>query len=337
MASFHNGDYRQTERHNVCSCITPVLLRQDEAGRFMNPPRTIPFRVVILSLLLAGGIAWAYFPVIREMTSKWFNNPQYSHAYLVPAFSAYLLWRSWGGQSSGVPRPSWIGLLPLLLGVFLHLLGAILYVSWLEMVSLLPLLWGIALLLGGWPALRASWVAIGFLVFMLPLPYRLETALSGPLQEVATGMSEYVLQLLGLPAFSEGNVIMVNDHRIGVVEACNGLGMLLLFFAMATGMALLSDRPWVDRVVLLLFAVPIAIVSNMIRIVATSVLYEVAGQRWGDLVFHDLSGWLMMPLALGMLWLVLKVLSFLLLEPPAGEDLSAVNLAMSKSSNLQHV
>jgi exosortase len=171
---------------------------------------------------------------------------------------------------------------------------------------------------------------------MLPLPHRIENAMSGPLQTVATWMSEYVLQVFGLPAFREGNVIVLNDNRIGVVEACNGLGMLLLFFAMAAGMALLSDRPWPDRVFLLVVAAPIAVLSNVIRIVATSVLYEKAGQRLGDMVFHDLSGWLMMPLALGMLWLTLKVLAFVLVEPAPGEDLPAVNSPVSQGAALQH-
>ena len=304
----------------------------------MNPPRTVPIRVGALFLLLGGSIFWAYLPVFREMTGKWFNNPQYSHAYLVPVFSAYLLWSSRKGISLSATGPSWLGLPLLVLGVSLRLIGALFFVSWLEMVSLLPLLWGIALFLGGKPALRASWVAIAFLVFMLPLPYRVETGLSGPLQQVATRMSEYVLLLLGLRAFREGNVIVLNDKRIGVVEACNGLGMMLLFFAMATGMALLArGRPWVDRVVLVLCAVPIAVLSNVIRIVVTSVLFEVAGQRWGDLVFHDLSGWLMMPLALGMLWLTLKILSFLLVEAPVTEDLPPVDLRVSQNAGLQHV
>jgi exosortase len=293
-------------------------------------------RVVILSLLLGGSVLWAYLPAFREMADKWFNNPQYSHAYLVPAFSAYLLWRSRALFSQNSTAPSWLGLAPLLLGVTLRILGAVFYVGWLEMVSLLPLLWGVALLLGGKPALRASWVAIAFLVFMFPLPYRVETGLSGPLQQVATRMSEYTLQLTGLPAFREGNVIIVNDHRIGVVEACNGLGMMLLFFAMATGMALLAQRPWVDRVVLVICAVPIAVLSNVIRIVVTSVLYEVAGQRWGDLIFHDLSGWLMMPMALGMLWLALRVLAFVFVEAPVTENLPVVNLPVAQNATLQH-
>src|SRR5205085_1328219 len=123
---------------------------------------------------------------------------------------------------------------------------------------------------------------------------------------------------LGRPAFAEGNVIVVNDASIGVVEACNGLGMLLLFFALATGVAILIRRPALDRALIIASAIPIAVAANVIRITVTGILYEVAGQRWADLVFHDLAGWLMMPLALGMLGVELWVFSRLLVELPPG-------------------
>jgi len=267
------------------------------------------------------------------MLDKWVSNPQYSHAYLVPAFSAYLLWRGRAAAPAG-PTTSWLGLAPLLVGVSLRLLGGFFYFSWLEAVSLLPVLWGAALLLGGRAALRWSWVAVAFLAFMIPLPHQAETGLSQPLQQVATRVSTYALQTVGLAAFSEGNVIHVNDSRIGIVEACNGLGMLLLFFALSAGMALLVKRPWPDRLLILLSAAPVAVLSNVIRIIATTLLYETAGQRWGDLVFHDLAGWLMMPLALGLLWLELKVLAWLLVEAPA-EDYSPMDFVMKEGGRLQ--
>ena len=124
----------------------------------------------------------------------------------------------------------------------MRLAGSYLFFDWLEAVSLLPVLAGAVLLLAGKKALWGSLPAIGFLGFMIPLPFQVETAMSHPLQRVATVVSTYVLQTLGRPAFAEGNVITVNEARIGVVEACNGLGMLLLFFALATAVAIICHR-----------------------------------------------------------------------------------------------
>ncbi|MFO0811537.1 MAG: exosortase/archaeosortase family protein [Gemmataceae bacterium] len=267
---------------------------------------------------LLAAVIWSYAPELADMMAKWSSDPQYSHAYLVPAFSLYLLWR-YCPTSTAAFRPSWWGLLLMALGVALRLVGVVVFFDWLVAASLLPLLAGAVLLVAGPAALRWSWRSIGFLVFMVPLPFRVETALSHPLQRMATIASTFVLQTLGRPAFSEGNVIVINDMRLGVEEACNGLGMLMLFFAMATAVAMLIERPWWEKVVVVVSAIPIAVGVNVIRIIATSILYETAGKYWGDKVFHDFAGWLMMPMALAALGLELKFLSHLFIEVKAPE------------------
>jgi exosortase len=273
-------------------------------------------RTLTVTAMVVLSFAWSYWPTLCEMVAKWSSDPQYSHAYFVPAFALYLVWarRTELAQCSG--QPSWWGLVPLLAGLVLRLAGIMLYFDWLEQVSLLPFLAGALLLLGGWSAFRVCWPAVAFLGFMFPLPYSLERALSQPLQSVATQVSTYALQTMGLPAFAEGNVIVLNESNIGVVEACNGLGMLVLFFALATGVAMLIRKPVLDRLLLVASAIPIAVLSNVVRITVTSVLHEFAGHRLAELVFHDLAGLLMMPLALGMLFVVLWILSRSFREVP---------------------
>lgn len=286
---------------------------------------------------LAGCILWSYWPVLATMTAKWTRDPQYSHAYLVPVFAAVLLWLRRKELIAAARTPSWWGLPVLLAGTALRFAGTYYYFEWLEAISLLPVLLGAALLLGGWAALRWSWPAVAFLVFMVPLPYRVETGLARPLQNIATTAATYALQTLGRPALAEGNVIILNDARIGVVEACNGLGMLLVFFALTTGVVLVIRRSVTDKLLLLLTTAPIAVFVNVIRITLTGVLYETAGSRWAELVFHDLAGWLMMPMALGLLWLELHILSRVFVEvapvrhvPPVGLD--RVPLPVGKQS-----
>src|SRR5207302_1198261 len=113
-----------------------------------------------------------------------------------------------------------------------------------------------------------------FLIFMIPLPFRLEVALGAPLQGAAARCSTCLLQVLGQPAIAEGNIIALRASRLGVVEACNGLGMLMTFSAMATALALVIDRPWLDRLVIMLSAVPISFIANVSRITATGLLQE---------------------------------------------------------------
>ena len=166
-----------------------------------------------------------------------------------------------------------------------------------------------------------AWAALGLAVdrvpvFMIPLPFRLEVALGAPLQRAAAWCSTCLLQMLGQPAIAEGNVIALRSSRLGVVEACNGLGMLVTFSAMATAVALVIDRPWLDRLVIVLSAVPISFIANVSRITATGLLQETVGHDVAGVVYHDLAGWLMMPLALVLLWGELRLLSHLLVDLP---------------------
>jgi exosortase len=261
------------------------------------------------------------------MAQKWANDPQYSHAYLVPAFAAYLLWRGRSKTDSTTWSSSWLGLPVLAVGVVMRLAGAYIYFDWLQAISLLPVLFGILLLAAGPRAVRWAGPAIAFLVFMIPLPFRIETALSLPLQRFATAASTYVLQTLGRPAFAEGNVIVVNDARIGVVAACNGLGMLILFVALAVAVVMIVRRHPLEKAVIVATSPLVAVAANVVRITATCFAAEFVSDRWADLLFHDLAGWLMMPLALLMLGAEMYVLSHLFVDRAPGATAGPANRA----------
>jgi exosortase len=281
------------------------------------PPKQRPVAVVLA--VFAVALLWGYWPTLGELARRWSNDPQYSHGYLVPAFALVLLWLRRQQLLTVTFGFRWWGLPLCIGGALLRFVGTYYYFDWIDAASLLPFLAGVAVLLGGKQALRWSWPAIAFLAFMIPLPFRLEVAAAVPLRRLATQISTYTLQTIGLPAISEGNVIILEDVRIGVVEACSGLSMLVIFFALSTAMTFVIERVWWEKLLLVFSAVPIAVIANVIRITVTGILHETAGSEVANAVFHDLAGWFMMPLALGMLWLELKVLSHLLVypKPPA--------------------
>jgi exosortase len=260
-----------------------------------------------------AALFWAYWPPFGEMARKWLNDPQYSHAYFVPVFSLALVWMRRKELAECQSSAPLAGLGALLLAGLMRFGGAAVYMDWLETISLLPALAGGVLIVWGWPGLARTWGAVAFLFFMVPLPYRAEMALSHPLQRMATKSSTFVLQTIGFPAFAEGNVIVLNDSRIGIIEACNGLGMLILFFALAVGLAMVVTRPLLDRALIVLSAAPIAVLSNTIRITFTSIVHDKMGAEYGEALGHN-QGWLMMPIALALLWAELKLLAWVLIE-----------------------
>ena len=184
----------------------------------------------------------------------------------------------------------------------------------LDAFSLLPTLFGLVLFVGGKSILRWSWPALAFLGFMIPLPFFIDVALAHPLRALATTMSTYTLQTLGYSAMSVGNTILLEQVPLGVAEACSGLGMLSTFLALATALALISKAPLLDRLLLIVGAVPIALIANVARITVTGMAYHAFGNANAQAIMHDLSGWLMMPFALILLGMELWYLNRLLIH-----------------------
>jgi exosortase len=254
-------------------------------------------------------LAWAYWTTLGEFHERWANNAQYSHGYLVPLFAGALLWMRRGQARFAEWRSSWLAVPVVLAAAGLCLFGGFYFYPAAYQLSLLPMLAGVVLALGGLPALRWAAPSIAFLVFMMPLPGRVEGFLSAPLQRTATVSSTYLLQTVGIPAVADGNVILLDQVELGVVEQCSGLRMLMVFFALTVGMAIVIEGGWWLRVLLVVSTVPVALASNITRITLTGILHETVGQRVADAIYHDWTGWLMILLGLAMLLAELSVLS----------------------------
>jgi exosortase len=264
-------------------------------------------------------LAWAYAPNFRDLSVTWSADPNYSHGYLIVPIALLILWRRLSDSpwepSSAAPAAPWLGW-TLLAGILAARVVA--YeggFQWMETATLLPVVTCLTWAAGGWPLLSRAWPAIVFLVFMLPLPGVLNARLAMPLQRIATTGSYVLLQLSGFWVVQEGNVIFLSTpfgmRTLDVAQVCNGLRMLMCMAATVTATVILIPLPMWKRLVLLLSAVPIALVSNMTRIVATGwCYYFIAGERAQEWA-HDISGWLMMPLALVLVGLELALLSWL--------------------------
>jgi exosortase len=263
-------------------------------------------------LVLFAGIlvllGWAYWSTLLEMIQRWNIDPQYTQGYVIPVLVfAVLWWRrkqfpGWAASNAG-----W-GLGFVLIGVCLRMLATVFFLEPLDVFSLLPVLAGCLLCAGGWPLLKWACPGIVLLLFVIPMPYRIEVALTMPLRRIATQGSAFVLQVLGFPAIAEENIILVDDVLMGVVEACSGLGMLHTLFALTTCVAFFCERPWWEKGLIVCSALPITLVANVIRIASTGVLYEVWGSGPADVYYHSLAGWFMMPVALLLLWVEFKIL-----------------------------
>ena len=145
--------------------------------------------------------------------------------------------------------------------------------------------------------LRWAWPALVLLAFVLPMPQRLETALSSPLRGLATAASAYIMQTVGLPAFAQNNTIVLDDATIGVVDACSGLGMIMTMIPLTLFVCFITKRPAWQKITIFVSALPIALADNVVRIALTGILQAMWGARAANFFHDQLAGWLMFPAA----------------------------------------
>ncbi len=257
-------------------------------------------------------VSFLYFDVFVWLWERW-QTKDFSHGMFVPLFSCYILWvtfKKGGSQIAAVVdnRSLAIGIALILIGLAARLAGIYTRVWTVEGLSLPPFILGMIFVLYGE---RVAWKAVPavlFLAFMIPLPSFLSNQMGGFLQMVATAVSTFSLQVLGIPAVADGNVISLSGGRIGVAEACSGLRMVYAFFALTVGASLIIDRTWWEKLFIAACAIPIAILVNCVRITATGIAYEYASPEMAERIFHDIAGWLMMPLGfmilVGGLWVL---------------------------------
>ena len=227
--------------------------------------------------VLSGLVALLYAPVLRALLRQWWTDPNYSHALLVPIFAGYVLWRERGRWRAAPVEPSDHGLAVIAFAFGLLLLGMLGADLFTTRISLILLISGITVFLSGWRFLRAIAFPVGYLFFMIPLPALIYYQLTFPLQLLASRIGARGLVLAGIHTLREGNLLILPYATLEVVEACSGVRSLLSLLAAVTAYGYLAENSWWKRGLLVFLTVPVVILSNGLRLVATGVLSSILG------------------------------------------------------------
>jgi exosortase len=248
----------------------------------------------VITLLLA-----IYAPVVLPvwLEDLW-SDPNYSHVFIVPVISGFVLWRRWPGLVTLPIEGSGWGVPLLLVAALALILGDIGAETFLMRTSLIVMLAGLILWHLGPAILRGVAFPLGFCLFMVPLPAVIFYATTSRLQNIAAESGAAALELLGVPVLLDGNVIHLSRVTLGVTEACSGIRSLITLIALGVAWAyLMLPRLWM-RIVLVASVVPITILSNAGRILATGLVARWFGVEYAEGFFHFVSGWLVFVLAL---------------------------------------
>lgn len=277
----------------------------------------------MLFLAPAALVALLYWPTMVPLVRTWDTDPNYSHGFAVPALSlAFVIWavkRRGGAWPSQVGRgEAFRGLLEIALGLGLHCVAIFLGHLLLDVLSLICVLRGAVLALGGREANRTFGFAALFLIFMAPLPPGWYQPVARLLQELVSDWSSRFLAFGGVAVFREGYILHLPGCTVEVGEACSGMRQLTGILALAVAVGYFaSQRSWY-RWTLALASLPIAILANCLRVILNSVVLLVLGPRWAGGVLHDMEGLITAALASGLLFVLAWGLSRLERSGAAG-------------------
>lgn len=252
-------------------------------------------------LLSAGLLAWLFLPQLGGMVLVWWHDPNYSHGFLVPLISAGIIWHRRHDLARLPRRPSGAGLWVLAAGLVILVAGKLAHELYLQRVSLVPVLWGLAWTAWGWPLARSLFFPLAYLLFMVPLPYMLYDAVAFPLRLVAASLAGGMLRLTGMPVLVEGNVLHLPHAVLDVVDACSGIRSIISLLAAAVIMVHLMLRRGWGKTLVVLLVLPVAVVTNALRVFGAGLLSRYFGKAVLEGTTHDAVGWLVFMAAFGML------------------------------------
>ena len=257
--------------------------------------RTIKMQMPVISFALAAMVLFIalYHSTLAWMYGRYVSSESYySHGFLIPFVTAYLIWRKREQLRDEDPGLSWLGLSVIAIALVLHVFGTVIYVFSVSGFSIFLLILGLSLFLLGKRITRIILFPLAFTIFMFPLPSAFISVISFPLKLFVAKSGAWIAGLIGIPVYLEGFYISIPTGSLLVGNPCSGLRSLITFLALGSILAYLSPLSLWRRGLILFFSVPTAIVSNVIRVPVLIII----SHYWGleaampGGLWHDGSG-----------------------------------------------
>lgn len=264
-----------------------------------------------LLLLGLGASLHAARTGVADLLFRWQTMEEYSYGYLIPFVALFLVWQVRDRLESLRLDGSWWGVALAGCGLSLLALGEFSTITVLINYGLVTLVAGLAWAWVGRAGLRHIWVALVFLLFMIPLPNFLYHNLSQKLQLLSSEIGVGVIRWCGISVYLEGNVIDLGSYKLQVVEACNGLRYLFPLMSFGFLCAYLYKAPLWQRAVVFLATVPVTVLMNSLRIGVIGVMVDRWGREMADGFLHDFEGWVIFMACLGVLFALMWLMKTL--------------------------
>ncbi len=261
------------------------------------------------NIILLSAFLLCYVPALLWMWDRWFaRDSYYSHGILIPFVCGYLIWQKKEELKQAKIESSPLGIWLIAGGLGVYLFSSLFRINFSAAFSIMPVLYGLILYGCGKEVFKKVFFPVTFLIFMLPLPSAAITEISFRMKLFAATIAQWSLNSMGLPAVQEGSIIKMRHAYVIVDDVCSGLRSLISLMALGTIFAYWMKTSLVKRVILFLSTVPIAIITNVCRIIFLSFVSEIWGSQYATGFIHDLSGFMVFALAFILLFGMGKLL-----------------------------
>lgn len=264
------------------------------------------WHLVLAGILVATGV-FAMLPAWLDLWTIASLDEENSHLFTVPLVALWLVYVRRGRIRRTRPTGQAVGCVIVAAGWLMSMAGFYEGVQSLWHAGAVMVVVGCIVAALGKNVLLQFFPAFLVLAFLVPVPGRLRQAVAVPLQTWTAETTQAVLDLGGFAVEASGNVLAINGTTVTVAEACNGIRMVfaltLVCYALAFAMPL---RLW-TRLLIVALSPAVALLCNIVRTVPTVLLYGYSPGHWAD-AFHDYAGWAMLPLAFGVLYMLIRAL-----------------------------
>ena len=301
--------------------------------------------------LIVLAVGFLYWGVLAKLGLDCWSDENYSHSLLVPFVIGFIIWSEFDELKRAVGNPSTIlGGIMVVLAILMLLAGTLGAELFTQRVSFVLMLAGIIVYFFGTKILQLLVIPFALLLLSIPIPQILFNRIAFPLQIWASQAAVWGIRVFDVPTVRKGNVIDILPRgaqqviSLEVVEACSGIRSLMTLVTLALILAYFTrekrhnaDDGWFAylktfdfwrTIVLMAAAVPIAVLTNAARVTATGYFTYTQGRRATEGMWHEMSGWLVYVVALGLLFLVNVVLRFVYHKFSGGPKGSAAEVAI---------
>ncbi len=278
---------------------------QFDKEKIISHLKAFKLQYIVVSLLVLANI-----PVFVDLVADWLHDDNYSHGFFIIPISIYLFY-SKRDELEFPAKQSKTGLFVFLIGLLVIVLGTAASEFFTTRVGFVTALTGFGLQTLGYKNFRKVWFSFFFLLFMIPIPSIIYYAATLPMQLLATKVTVFLLDIIGVPVARNGNIIALPNYMLEVVEACSGLRSLMTLLALGALYSYSKMPGKVLPIVLFCATVPIAIMTNIFRIFSTALgAYAISTELAEDFL-HELSGIMVFISALIMMLILGAILQWI--------------------------